>query len=275
MEEPEGLGLADYLGILRRRIWYLIIPAILIFVVAAAVAAWMPATYRSTATILIEQQQIPQDLVRSTVTSYADQRVQTISQRVMTTANLSKIIEKYNLFADERKSQSMQTVVNRMRSNVKLEMVDAKVVDPRSGSAKQATIAFTLSFDSASPKQAQQVANEMVSLFLDENLRKRQEAARETSAFLQGEAERLAGQIADLEAKVARVQGGERREPARHAAGQCPVPDPHRGPDRTQRTRGPAARRAHRAAGGRTRAHPALRRQRPREQRRAVGRGTG
>ena len=67
MDEQEGLGLTDYIAILRRRRWYLIVPAVVIFAVAVAVAMLMPATYRSEATILIEQQQIPQDLVRSTV----------------------------------------------------------------------------------------------------------------------------------------------------------------------------------------------------------------
>ena len=207
MDEPEGLDLADYLGILRRRLWYIILPAVVIFAVAATVALLLPPTYRSVATILIEQQQIPQDLVRSTVTSYADQRVQIISQRVMTTANLSQVIEKYGLYRDERKTRSMQSLVNEMRPKVGLNMVDAKVVDPRSGGAKTATIAFNLSFESESPRKAQQVANELVSLFLNENLRKRQEAARETSAFLAGEADRLAEQITALETKVAQFKG--------------------------------------------------------------------
>lgn len=203
MEEPEGLGLADYIAILRRRKWYLILPAILIFTIAAAVAMLIPAIYRSDATILIEQQQIPQDLVRSTVTSYADQRVQIISQRVMTTANLSKIIEKYDLYPEERKQAPLSAVVDIMRENIALKMVSADVLDPHSGSAKKAAIAFTLSFDSGSPQLAQRVTNELVSLFLDENLRKRREAAKEASAFLGGEADRLAEQIGDLEAKFA------------------------------------------------------------------------
>ena len=54
--------------------------------------------------------------------------------------------------------------------------LSAEVIDPRSGSAKSATIAFSLAFENESPQKAQQVANELVSLFLDENLRKRQEA---------------------------------------------------------------------------------------------------
>ena len=67
----------------------------------AAALLW-PATYRSEGTILIEQQEVPLDFVRSAVSSYADERVQVISQRVMTSANLLDIIEKYKLYGDER-----------------------------------------------------------------------------------------------------------------------------------------------------------------------------
>ena len=68
-----------------------------------ALAVLLPPTYQSTATILIEQQEIPQELVRSTITSFADQRVQVISQRVMTSQNLLQIIDRYNLYPDARK----------------------------------------------------------------------------------------------------------------------------------------------------------------------------
>ena len=69
--------------------------------------AW-PPTYRSTGTILIEQQEIPTDLVRSTVTSYADERVQIISQRVMTTQNLLEIIRRYELYQGLQKRESRE-----------------------------------------------------------------------------------------------------------------------------------------------------------------------
>ena len=68
MEEATSLGLAEYLSVLRRRRWQLIIPAMVLFLLFALAAIVIPSTYRSQATILIEQQEIPQDLVRSTVT---------------------------------------------------------------------------------------------------------------------------------------------------------------------------------------------------------------
>ena len=84
----------------RRRTFWLV--AGIAAAAAVALAVFLPPTYRSTATILIEQQEIPQDMVRSVITSFADQRVQTISQRVMTTKNLMALIDRYSLYPDLR-----------------------------------------------------------------------------------------------------------------------------------------------------------------------------
>lgn len=204
--EEETLPLSEYLAILKRRKWQLIIPAVLLSMAAVIVAVTIPAVYRSSATILIERQEIPPDLVRSTVTSYADQRVQVISQRVLTTRNLTPIIKKYDLYPELRRKVSINAAVDKMRKAVGLNMISADVVDPQSGSAKKATIAFSLSFDSPSPVLAQKVTNNIVSLFLDENLRQRRAAVDETTAFLQEEAKKLGDQVSTIEARLARFK---------------------------------------------------------------------
>lgn len=170
--------------------------------VAIALAIFLPATYRSSATILIEQQEIPQDLVRSTVTSFADQRVQVISQRVMTSQNLFGIIERYDLYAQERRTKSRESLIERMRNDIKLKMISANVVDPRSGRPMQATIAFALSFESPNADLAAKVANELTSLYLNENLKMRTEAARQTATFLASSAEQLREDIAAIANKI-------------------------------------------------------------------------
>ncbi len=201
MEEEKGIQ--DYIQILKRHKNSMMITAITLFLIAAIVAYVLPAVYKSTATILIEQQEIPQELVRSTVTSYADQRIQIISQRVMSTKNLKTIIDKYDLYIEERKRETFATVLQTMREDIQLEMISADVVDPRSGRPTQATIAFSLSFSSESPKLAQRVANELVSIYLNENLKYRTDAASETSDFLRIEAKKLAASITEVEVKLA------------------------------------------------------------------------
>ena len=202
--EEDVKGIGDYLGILKRRRRQFIVPALLIFLAVTLAALLIPPTYRSSATILIEQQEIPQDLVRTTVTSYAAERVQVISYRVLTTAKLGEIIERYNLYPKERQQLTLGTVAQRMREeDVKLDMVSADVVDPRTGRPAQATIAFKLSYDHGNPAIAQKVTNELVSLFLNENLKQRRQAAQETAKFLTTEAERIASEISGLEGRLA------------------------------------------------------------------------
>ena len=201
--EEQLPDIREYLAILRRRKWQLILPIVVLLPIAVLVAMKLPPVYRSTATILIEQQEIPPDLIRTTVTSFADQRIQVIKQRVMTLKNLGELVEKYDLYPEIRRKRSLNAAVAEMREDVKLEMVSASVVDPQSGRSKEATIAFTLSFESGSGAMAQKITNELVSLFMAENLRQREAAVEEASAFMRDEANRLADQIRKLEASLA------------------------------------------------------------------------
>ncbi len=200
---PQGKTLRDYLGIFRRQCGVALWVAALALVATVAIALAWPPLYRSSATILIEQQEIPTDLVRSTVSSYADQRIQIITQRVMTRANLVEIIRKYDLYAEDRRSDPLEVVVEAMRKDIEMKTISAEVVDPRSGRPTQATIAFTLTYENQSPQLAQKVANELTSLYLNENLSSRREMASQASDFLTEEADRVSEQISELERLLA------------------------------------------------------------------------
>ena len=89
-----GKTLGDYLSVLSRRRWLIVLVFGLLFAVVVVVALVLPPVYRSTATILIKEQEIPQEFVRSTVTSFADERIQVISQQVMTRATLLELVDK-------------------------------------------------------------------------------------------------------------------------------------------------------------------------------------
>ena len=166
-------------------------------------AFMLPANYRSSGTVLIEQQEMPTDLVRSTVTSYADQRVQVISKRVMTTATLLDIIKRYNLYPRDAARETREALLKKMREDIGLKMISADVIDPRSGHPTSATIAFEVSYTSRSADQAARVANELTTLYLNENLTNRAKLARDATDFLEGEGNRINAQILDLEAKLA------------------------------------------------------------------------
>ncbi|BAU48042.1 lipopolysaccharide biosynthesis protein [Sulfurifustis variabilis] len=202
----EGKNLSEYLVAARRRWPTMVATSVSILGLAVLVAFLWPPVYTSTATILIEEQDIPPDLVRSTVTTYAWQRIQTISQRVMTRATLLQIVDKYDLYAEERKSKTSEEIVEQMREDISLEPISADVIDPRSGRPMQATIAFTLGYESNQPAVAQKVANELTSLYLNENLKSRTERAEETYNFLTEETNRLNTEIAELETRMAQFK---------------------------------------------------------------------
>jgi polysaccharide biosynthesis transport protein len=158
-----------------------------------------PATYTSTGTILIEQQELPADLVRSTISSFADQRLQVIKQRVMTTENLFGIVQRYDLYSDLRRKKVREVIIDTMRKDIHFEIISADVIDPRSGHPTKATIAFSVSYSNRSPEIAAKVANELVTLFLQENLDNRKKRAADATNFLDEEADRLDKHIKELQ----------------------------------------------------------------------------
>ena len=201
--EEQTKDLKDYLAVLRRRKKQILTTMGVLFLASALVAFLLPPSYRSTATILIEEQEIPPELVRSTVTSYADQRLQVISQQVMTRANLMQIIEKYNLYPSKRRRETSEEILDRMRKDIKFNLVSADVIDRRNGMKTTATIAFTLAFDNDTPQGAQNVTNELTSLYLNQNIKTRKQKSAETSTFLTEEVSKLSKHISEIEAKLA------------------------------------------------------------------------
>jgi len=203
MEEKQEKDIQDYIVAIRKRKTAIFSIFSVILFLTVTVAFLLPAIYKSGSTILIEQQEIPQELVMSTVTSYAAERIQTIQARVMTRTNLLRIIDKFELYKDERKFETTEEIIGRIKKDISLNVISADVVDPRTGRPSAATIAFTLSYKGESPSKVQRVANELTTLYLNENLTSRSQKAAETSIFFQEETERLSNQIDDLEKKIA------------------------------------------------------------------------
>jgi polysaccharide biosynthesis transport protein len=201
--EPPKFGLRDFLTAFARRGVLAITTATVCVVATLLFALLLPPTYRSTGTILIEQQEVPAELVRSTVSAYADQRLQVINQRVMTSQNLLAIIRRFQLYPELQGKETREALVSRMRKDVELAMINADVIDPRSGAPRKATIAFSVAYDSRTPEHAVKVANELSSLYLTENLTERQRLASNTTSFLVEESERQRKAIALTEAKLA------------------------------------------------------------------------
>jgi polysaccharide biosynthesis transport protein len=193
------MTMADYISVLKRHWMAITTGFVVILSIAVLVIIALPSVYESKGTILIESQQISKDLVQGTAATYADERIEVIKQRVLTRENLYKIIEKHGLYKAKRKSMTSSEVIDSMRKNITVNMVSAETGKRNN----KVTIAFDLIFDSERADIAYKVTNELVTLFLDENVKARTESATETTAFLAEQAESLRKQLEDTEEKVA------------------------------------------------------------------------
>jgi len=201
--DQETKSLNDIMDILKRMKMVFIVTALSVFIVALAVALLWPPVYRSTSTILIEEQEMPRDFVVTTVTSYAEQRLQNINQRIMSTARLVEIINRFNLYADMRQRKSVDEAVAQMRKDIKFETMSAEVMDRRTGRQTAITIAFTVSYEGGNPELVQQVASMLSSLYLSENLSQREQHTAGVSKFLEDETKELLDQLTAIDAKIA------------------------------------------------------------------------
>ncbi len=204
--DQSNYDLNDMLGVLKRRKWQFLLTLGLLAVLTLIITFAWPPVYRSVATILIEEEDIPSELVSTTITSYADQQIQVITQRVMTSDNLLPIIDEMGLYTEQSDRLTRSELVDMAREAVTMEMVSADVIDPRNGRPTQATIAFMLGFDHATAGVAQRVASKLVTLYLNENFEIRRLRSSETSDFMSREASRLNAEISELEQQIAKFR---------------------------------------------------------------------
>ena len=193
----------DVTAILRRRKLSLILPLVGIFLSAALIGLILPRTYKSSSRILIEDQSIPRELVMPTVTSYAEQRLQTITQRIMSTTKLLEIINKFKLYPELTEKWTTEQLIEKMRKDIIFETITAEVMDNRTGRQINATIAFSLSYQGRDPAMVQKVTNILASLYLEENLKVREQQIKGTNRFIEEEMKSLQALLAGTDAKIA------------------------------------------------------------------------
>ncbi|MBM4289851.1 MAG: hypothetical protein FJ135_17210 [Deltaproteobacteria bacterium] len=200
-------NLSSALQAWRFRKWYFIIPAVLIPVAAVVVALKLPAIYESRSTILIEEQQIPPEFVRSTVTGYADQHVQILTQQILSRTKLWEIVEQFNLYAKERQKSSKEAILDQMRQDISFETISAQAGEggrsrnrPGGGGL---TIAFRIAYRGEDPAMLQKVTSTLSSLYLEQNLKFREEQAQTTTRFLEAELNELRNKISTLGERIA------------------------------------------------------------------------
>jgi polysaccharide biosynthesis transport protein len=192
------IDLSDYWAIVVRRKFSFLLPFAVVFGISLALAFLLPATYRSEATILIQRQAIPKNLVETTITGYIEEQIQEIEQRIKSYANLLDIAEAFDLYPGERQANP-SGVVTKVASNIEVEMVDVKASSPDNTGDRNATIAFTVAFNASTAETARAVTEALAKRYLDEHKASREAQAAQVSAFLEAEADKLKSEIATLE----------------------------------------------------------------------------
>ena len=178
-QQSGGMDVA--LDIWRRRKWLAVVIFVLVFAGVASVTVFLPDVYESTATILVERQQVPEAFVQATVTSSIDIRLQTITQQVLSRSRLEGLINRFGLYVELRQQVPLEGVIGIMRQAITL---DQKGDMKQKGSKSETTVAFAISYKGENPQQVAQVTNALASFYIDENLKVRELQAVGTAEFL-------------------------------------------------------------------------------------------
>jgi polysaccharide chain length determinant protein (PEP-CTERM system associated) len=191
-ENSVGLEAKDLRAIVVRWRWWLLGPFLLLGWLGFAVARWWPYLYRSEALVLVVEQRVPEQYVTPNVVSNPEDRLQSMTQQILSRTRLETLIEEFKLYPWERAHGTLEDVVDKMRLDIGIEPVQTQ------GRPGELT-AFRISYSARSATVAQRVTNELTSLFIEENLEARTQASIRTTAFLESQLEAARQDLAQQE----------------------------------------------------------------------------
>ncbi len=169
------------IDVVRRRKWWIVIPFLVSMGISIGLIAYLPKIYRSSTTVLVESQKIPEEYVKSTISGSIEDRLGTIRQEILSRSRLQKIIDEFDLYKKEFRWMTKEAVIDLMIKRIDIRTIgNKKIVD-----------AFTISFDGEDPVVAMNVANKLASLFIEENLNTREQLIEGASEFLENELESI------------------------------------------------------------------------------------
>ena len=176
-ETAKGPGLSGLLEILRRRRMLAVLPFLFVLTAAVSLAVFLPSLWTARSLVLVNRQAIPERYVTPTVQADIEARLLTLSQEILTPERLTQIARQYGLY---RNARSTDDLVDRMRKDIRIELMDQREQRGR----ESRSFLFTVSYTAANPVVAARVANTLSSLYIEENGRQREQAAASTSEFL-------------------------------------------------------------------------------------------
>lgn len=190
MNFPETFD--GFVRLLWKRKFWLIVPVILGAIASVAALKVLPKSYRASTMILVESQKIPTAYVRPTVTTSVGERLRTIEQQIKNRENLERIIEEMGLYQKELALFGSDKALQLARRNLELSVLGSSV--------------FRIYFTSRDRVKAADTANRVAELFIQENLKRRADEARNTSSFLEDELGQVQEQLEEQERIVAQYR---------------------------------------------------------------------
>jgi len=200
MEEEKQLGIRQILDIVKRRIWWILIPALLGPAIAIGITFAIKPSYTSTSFVLIEQPKVPDKFVTQVVTDQLDARLMTLQEQILSRSRLEPIVLRLGLFKDKGDKISMDEKVEKLR-----KAIDVKMITPEGSGRVPSGFYITAKSDTA--QSAQQVCTEILSMFMEENLKLRQQRAAGTTQFLSEQLQESKRKLDEHDAQLAEFKG--------------------------------------------------------------------
>ena len=188
------MELRDFGKLFLRRKWTIVFSVLCILFAASVYCVVTPELYKSSITILIIPQSVPQDYVRSTISVKVEQQLATIKQQVLSRTTLAKVMDEFRIFEKERKNLDPEEVFAIMRKRIEIDVVR--------GQTRDSSEVFSLSFLHEDPKTAMHATARMASIFINENLKTREQQAVGTSEFLESQLKDTKQKLEVMEKRV-------------------------------------------------------------------------
>jgi len=185
----------------RRRKAFVLMFFIVLFS-SVIVAFTLPSIYRAGTNIFIEEQQVPENFVEISISSYAEDRLNSMKQELFSRDRLRDIIETFDLYPEIREKYGIGEAARKMSQSIALEPQSARFINPRTGRTMSATISFALYYEGRDPETVQKVANILSDFFLEEDVRRKEKMTTATTSFLSMELEALKEQLQAYETKI-------------------------------------------------------------------------
>lgn len=188
------VSIEHYLRLILHRWWLVLIVFVAVTGSTVVVTTRLADVFTSYTTILVDPQKVPENYVKPTVTGDVRNRLGTLSQQILSATRLQKIIDSLNLYPEERKTLVREDVITKMRKDIDVSMV--------SGGGSQDLQAFRITYSGRDPRLVAQVTNQLASLFIEENLKAREQQATGTTEFLTNQLDEARKDLEAQEAKL-------------------------------------------------------------------------